>query len=110
MTEAVTGAVRRSRWMRWALLALVVASLIAFAPLVSVMASSAIAQSHGCALDEGGVHPCVVLGADRGELLYDMFVMGWLFLLTMPLAIAAGIGWVGLAIVALIRALRRGAA
>ena len=100
----------RSTWTRWAFAALVVATLIAFAPLVSVMAASALAQSHGCALDEGSVHPCIILGADRGELLYDMFVMGWLFLLTMPLAIAAGLGWAALAVVALRRRLRRGAA
>lgn len=97
---------RRPTWMRYALLALIVASLIAFGPLLATLSAGLVAQSHGCALDEGSVHPCIVLGMDIGELLYGLAVVGWLFLLTLPLAVAVVAGWIALAIVVLLRAVR----
>jgi hypothetical protein len=60
--------------------------------MISVLIAVAIADLAGCPVDEGNVHPCVVLGRDIGSLLYDLFVTGWFFLLTIPTGlIAAGI-------------------
>lgn len=60
-----------------------------FLPLISVFSASMIASAWDCQLDEGGVHPCVVLGRDIGELLNSMFVMGWFFFLTLPSGLLA---------------------
>jgi hypothetical protein len=58
--------------------------LIAMAPIGSVMACSWIANAHGCKVDEGSVHPCIINGQDYGHLLYTLGVMGWLMLVTLP--------------------------
>ena len=53
-------------------------------PIVSVSVAGSIASANGCQLDEGSVHPCVVRGADMGETLYTMGMMGWFMLVTVP--------------------------
>jgi hypothetical protein len=63
---------------------LVVILFVAFAPVVSVVACGLIANAHGCRVDEGSVHPCVINGKDYGQLLYTLGVMGWLMLVTLP--------------------------
>jgi hypothetical protein len=60
-----------------------------FFPLISVLLASAIGAGLGCRVDEGSASSCVVAGTDIGELLYSMFVMGWLFFLTIPTGVAA---------------------
>ena len=52
------------------------------------------ASSHGCTLHEGFVNPCVVDGTDYGETLYQLGMMGWLMLFTLPLAAALICLWV----------------
>jgi hypothetical protein len=71
---------------------LVLMGLIALAPIASVVACSVIASRYGCRVDEGSVHPCMVDGKDYGPLLYQLGVMGWLMLITLPAgAIAFGV-------------------
>jgi hypothetical protein len=53
-------------------------------PMLCVLLASAIAQATGSRLDEGSAHPCIVFGVDVGGLLYGLFVMGWLSLVTLP--------------------------
>src|SRR5213076_3110519 len=53
-------------------IALVLIVLFAFAPIGSVMTCAWIANSHGCKVDEGSVHPCVINGKDYGQLLYTL--------------------------------------
>jgi len=77
------GDVKRSPWIAYAVV-LVLILLVAAAPIISVMISSAIAEAHGCTLNEGGAHPCIISGVDRGEELLTMFVLGWLMLITLP--------------------------
>ena len=72
---------------------LAVIGLVALAPLFSVLISSAIANSAGCPLDEGGSHPCTIGGKDWGDALNTMFVLGWFMLLTIPLGVIAMAGW-----------------
>ena len=59
--------------------------------MASVLACGVIANAHGCRVDEGSVHPCVINGKDYGQLLYTLGVMGWFMLLTLP---AGGITFV----------------
>lgn len=76
--------------------------LFAFAPLISAFSASAIANANGCALDEGGVHPCLIGGTDYGETLSVMFVLGWFGLITMPLGALAAIVWCLVVVIVLI--------
>lgn len=66
---------------------------VTLAPVGSLVLSGWIANANGCALDEGSAHPCVIGGVDRGELLYTMFVLGWLMFLTFPAGALAFTGW-----------------
>lgn len=72
-------------------------TVIGFAPLVLAAASAAIANTLGCRLDEGSVHPCPAFGMDIGEQLYRGGMMMWLFFATAPIALLAVILWVVLA-------------
>jgi hypothetical protein len=77
----------------WYVLALFVIVAFAFAPIGSVMLCAWIANAHGCKVDEGSVHPCIINGHDYGELLYQLGVMGWFMLVTIPGGLAAFVSW-----------------
>jgi hypothetical protein len=87
---------KRFHVVAWVLLSLL--ALGAVAPVVSVVAAGAVASHFGCTLNEGDVHPCVIGGVDRGELLYEAAMMGWLALVTVPLGgfllVACFVGYV----------------
>jgi hypothetical protein len=83
---------KRFPWiLYWIGLALII--LVAFAPIGSVMVCAVIATAHGCKVDEGSAHPCIVNGHDYGHLLYTLGVMGWLMLLTIPAGLFAFAIW-----------------
>ncbi len=63
------------------------------------MACSWIANAHGCKVDEGSVHPCVINGKDYGQLLYTLGVLGWLMLVTLPGGAVAVMIWLVVLIV-----------
>jgi hypothetical protein len=77
------------KWLK--VLAHVVILLVIFAigigPWISVAIAGTIAESNGCQLDEGSVHPCMVNGQDMGETLYSMGMMGWIGIATCPVAL-----------------------
>jgi hypothetical protein len=74
---------KRFPWiLYWTILVLIV--LVALAPVGSVVACGLIANAHGCRVDEGSVHPCIIGGHDYGQLLYTLGVLGWLKLVTLP--------------------------
>lgn len=75
------------------LIALSLIIAVALAPLGSVVLCSWIADAHGCRVDEGSAHPCMIGGKDRGELLYTMGVLGWLMLITLPAGAVAFFVW-----------------
>ena len=84
-------------WAYW--LFLVMIALFAFAPIISVIAASLIAEANGCGLDEGSIHPCLVAGSDLGSTLYTLFVLGWFALATLPLGGAAFFVWLATLII-----------
>ena len=88
----MTNKPKRFPWL-WYLLALFVIVAFAFAPIGSVMLCAAIANANGCKVDEGSVHPCVINGNDYGHLLYDLGVMGWFMLVTIPGGLIAFASW-----------------
>jgi hypothetical protein len=83
---------RKFPWIIY-LLALVLILVFMFAPIASVVACGWIANAHGCKVDEGSVHPCIIHGVDRGPLLYELGVLGWLMLVTLPAGAFAIAGW-----------------
>ena len=72
--------------------------IFTLAPIGSVAVAGWLATTHGCKVDEGSVHPCMINGADRGPLLYTMGVMGWLMLITLPAGGLAILAWIAILI------------
>jgi len=93
----MTNKPKRFPWV-WYLLALFLIVAFAFAPIGSVMLCAAIANANGCKVDEGSAHPCIVNGHDYGELLYELGVMGWFMLVTIPGGLVAFASWLMLLI------------
>jgi hypothetical protein len=83
---------KRFPWL-WYMLALFIIVAFAFAPIGSVIVCAAIADTYGCKVDEGSIHPCVINGHDYGELLYSLGVMGWFMLVTFPGGLVAFASW-----------------
>jgi hypothetical protein len=83
---------KRFPWiLYWIVLALIV--LFALAPIGSVVTCAWIANAHGCQVDEGSVHPCIINGQDYGQLLYTLGVLGWLMLVSIPGGLFAFVTW-----------------
>ena len=62
--------------------------LICTGPMLSTFIAGSIANTAGCQLDEGSVHPCVIGGMDVGEQLYTMGMMFWFAFFSAPVSIA----------------------
>ena len=75
------------------LLGYLLIALFGISPVLIAILSGAIATGFGCRVDEGSAHPCIVFGADRGQLFYTLGVLGWLSLGTVPLAFLIAIGY-----------------
>ncbi|MFC5586689.1 hypothetical protein ACFPOD_16365 [Nitratireductor kimnyeongensis] len=86
---------------------LVVILVLAALPVLSVAASSILASTYGCTVHEGFSNPCMIAGTDRGDMLYSMFVMGWLGIISLPLGMAALIAWTIALMIAVNRARRK---
>lgn len=63
------------------------------APVGSVLIAGTVANTFGCKVDEGSVHPCLIGGKDYGQLLYTLGVLGWLMLVTLPIGLLALLVW-----------------
>lgn len=85
---AVTGVGRLTStrgfpWLRYVVVVALIL-LVSLAPLGSAVFASVIAEAWGCPLDERSVHPCMIGGTDWGRTLSNLFVFGWLGLVTIP--------------------------
>ena len=89
---------QRFPWLTYGVIWVVIL-VFTLLPLASMLTASFIAESHGCALDEGSVHPCMVGGSDWGETLYGMAVSAWFMLATLPLGGGAFIVWLVILII-----------
>lgn len=83
---------KRFPWVIYGIVLALIA-LVALAPIGSVVGCGWIANAHGCKVDEGSVHPCMINGHDYGHMLYTMGVLGWLMLLTLPAGALATVVW-----------------
>ncbi|WP_338663696.1 hypothetical protein VQH23_00725 [Pararoseomonas sp. SCSIO 73927] len=98
---------RPHRLGRVGLVILGVVTLLSWAPLLSVLFTSVVANALGCRVHEGFPTPCPSRFGDLGELLYTTGVMGWLMLLTGPFMLATGVIWPVLLLGWLWRRIRR---
>jgi hypothetical protein len=72
----------------WPALALFFVSLtIGLLPIASVIVAGTLANTYGCTLHEGFPNPCIILGKDRGDLLYTMGVAGWFMFFSIPIGL-----------------------
>lgn len=78
-------------WVYWLLL--VVIGLFMISPIIPVSIAEQAAKDHGCALTEGYASPCIVDGKDIGQDIYNLGMMGWLFLATAPFGLLALVVW-----------------
>jgi len=60
---------------------------LAIGPLVLSVLAGEFASFNGCVLHEGFKNPCFVCGIDLGGLLYQMHVLGWCVLFTIPIGL-----------------------
>jgi hypothetical protein len=83
---------RKFPWFAY-LIGLFAILAVPLAPVASVTVCGWIADSHGCKVDKGSIHPCVIGGKDYGQLLYTLGVLGWLMLVTLPAGLLALLIW-----------------
>ncbi len=76
-------------------------------PLLLALLSYAVSTAAGCVIEAGGVVQCEILGLDVGEALGIGIMLHWVGLITLPLAALALVFLLLLALVDLIRHLRR---
>ena len=95
MQTEVSAAARRPKRFPWLIytIVLLLILLAAFAPVISVMIAGKIAEAHGCTLNEGRAHPCVINGVDHGNTLLTMAMLGWFMLATLPIGAIACLIW-----------------
>ncbi|MCD7058446.1 hypothetical protein [Pelagibacterium xiamenense] len=105
---APAGPLATKRFPWWVyILVLAIILLFALAPVGSVVVAGALAETHGCTLNEGNIHPCIIGGTDWGPTLYGMFVMGWFMLVTLPMGFFALLAWLAALIIHLFLYSRR---
>lgn len=92
--------------MRYAFTICVILIGVGLLPALSAASAAMIANAAGCTLHEGSVNPCVIVGYDWGRALYTMGVLGWLMLISLPIAAVGGIGLILIVLIAAFRKLR----
>jgi len=81
----------------WQLLGLI--AIVALGPMAIVYLASVIADLNHCTILDSGPTPCVILGQDRGGLLYDMASMVQVSFVTLPIGILLGFLWLSVLII-----------
>jgi hypothetical protein len=84
---------QRSHAFIWLSVTFVVIVLFATSPLISASIAGGMANALGCTVNEGGASTCMFMGTDIGQTLAEMFVVGWLAFVTLPLGLAALAIW-----------------
>ncbi len=59
--------------------------VISILPFICVLLSDIISSSIGCSVNEASAENCYLWGMDISDVLYSLFVSGWLGLITIPL-------------------------
>jgi hypothetical protein len=80
--------------MRAFRISMIIALLVCLAPVAGTLLAMAVAKVYGCTLHEGHTNPCIIAGSDRGNLLYNLAMWGWLMLATVPIGAALILIWI----------------
>jgi hypothetical protein len=96
----------RRVWRSLGIRVLTVATLVAWAPLASLLAGAFLATVLGCSGDESAIPTCVVAGVDVGSLLYLLTFAGWLILGVWPLMLLTFAAWCGVLVWRIVHRLR----
>ena len=107
MSTLGTAPARRFPWTIYMVILMIILVLAAL-PLVLTLIGGSLASANGCQLDEGSIHPCIIAGVDRGELVYTLGMMGWLMLASLPLGVVALGIWVFVLVIHRVGFYRRG--
>ena len=78
---------------------LVVIAIFAVGPSAIVYLASVIADLNHCTIVDTGPTQCVVMGQDRGDLLYDMASLVQVSFVTMPVGILLGFLWLSILVI-----------
>lgn len=67
--------------------------IIGIAPILVAGLASFVGECLDCIVNEAATHSCVRWGISFGEVLSSMFMMGWFFLISVPIAFFLFILW-----------------
>jgi hypothetical protein len=70
--------------LRIGIIGMVLSAVVALLPIGAVLVSEIISTAAGCTVNEAYADPCIVAGVDIADLLYTLFVSGWLALISLP--------------------------
>jgi hypothetical protein len=79
------------------------ALFVCLIPALSTGIAALISGLYNCKLNEGFANPCLVMGTDIGGILFEMGVMSWFMLLTLPAAAVLLIIWIAAELINLVR-------
>ena len=83
----------------WQALGLI--AVFAVWPYVIVYAASVLADLNHCTISETGPTQCLIAGADRGGVLYDMASMVQIGFVSMPIGILLGFLWLSVLVISI---------
>jgi hypothetical protein len=86
---------------------LTLATLVAWAPLASLLTGALLGAAVGCSGNEGSRPSCVVAGVDVGAIIYGLTFAGWLILGVWPLMLVTLLAWSGVLVWTIVGRLRR---
>lgn len=81
----------RNTLLFWAAL---VSSLIGWAPLLAGLISAGAASAFNCQVNEAYARPCMVMGADISDALYNGFMAMFLLIFTAPIIMISLVLWI----------------
>lgn len=80
-----------SRLLFWAALS---STLIGWAPLFAGLISSATTSALGCEVNEAYARPCILMGIDISDAIYNGFMSMFLLILTAPIIMISFVLWI----------------
>jgi len=75
--------------------------VIAIVPIGSFVLSIILSSAGNCQVNESSVNVCMLFGVDVGGLIYNLMMMGWYALITLPL------GFFGLCIALILKFVKK---
>lgn len=74
-------------------LGFVLIGMLSLSPILVSLFAGFIGECLRCNINEAGTDDCIRFGIPFGSILNPLCVMGWFFLITIPLGIMAFVAW-----------------